>query len=234
MDLLHYVRAVRRRVRSAITCFGSFGSLEPVNLGFGHGKGTPIDRVYIGTFLKSHAQDIAGRVLEIGDNEYTIKFGGNRVQHSDVLTYASDDPNHIVGRLESCPQIADNTYDCIILTQTLHYIFDMPAAVAELYRILKPGGTVLCTVPGLSQISRWDMDRWGDRWRLSTLAMRELFEHSLFGEGSVEVSSYGNVHTAVAFIEGVVAEKIKPSKLMFTDPDYQILVCGRVQKKDRP
>lgn len=231
MDISRYIRALRRRIRGRFTYFGSFRALEPVNLGFGYGKGTPIDRVYIEHFLSAHASDIHGRVLEIGDNEYTLRFGEPHVAKSDILTYESNDPAHIVGRLESCPEIANDTYDCIVLTQTLHYIYEMDKAVEEIFRILKPGGVLLCTVPGLSQVSRWDMDRWGDRWRLTTLSMRELFERSSFGGKLLTVSSYGNVVAAVAFIEGVVAEKLKQKELFFNDADYQILVCARVVKQ---
>jgi hypothetical protein len=34
---------------------------------------------------------------------------------------------------------------------------------------LKPGGVLLATVSGISQISRYDMYRWGDYWRFTTL-----------------------------------------------------------------
>ncbi len=116
-----------------------------------------------------------------------------------------------------------------MITQTLHYVFDMFAAVRELHRILAPGGTVLCTVPGLSQISRWDMDRWGDRWRLTSLSARELFG-TAFDAGAVDVATYGNALAGLCFIEGIPAERITPRELDVNDPDYQILVAIAAQK----
>ena len=105
----------------------------------------------------------------------------------------------------------------------------MAAAVRELHRILAPGGTVLCTVPGLSQISRWDMDRWGDRWRLTSLSARELFELA-FEPQAVDVATFGNALSALCFIEGIPAEKITPRELDVVDPDYQILVAVSARK----
>ena len=49
---------------------------------------------------------------------------------------------------------------------------------------------MLATVPGISQISRYDMDRWGDFWRFTTLSMRRLFEQS-FAPADVAVTSRG-------------------------------------------
>jgi hypothetical protein len=43
-----------------------------------------LDRYYIEAFLGRHAADIRGRTLEIGDDTYTLRFGG-RVTQSDVL-----------------------------------------------------------------------------------------------------------------------------------------------------
>ena len=43
-------------------------------------------------FLGAHAADIRGRVLEIGDADYTRKFGGARVTAIDVLNVDDGDP----------------------------------------------------------------------------------------------------------------------------------------------
>ena len=44
---------------------------------FGFDRGTPIDRYYIESFLSTHASDIRGHVLEVADNTYTRRFGGD-------------------------------------------------------------------------------------------------------------------------------------------------------------
>jgi len=226
----HYITALQRRLRSRFILFGTLRHTEPVNPGFGYGKGTPIDRYYIDRFLDAHASAISGRVLEVGDREYTQRFGSG-VTASEVLHFEpGSDVATIVGDLSACPQIPDCSFDCIVLTQTLHYVFDMASAVRELSRMLAPGGTVLCTVPGLSQISRWDMERWGDRWRLTSLSARELFELA-FDPSEVEVLTFGNALAGLCLVEGIPAERIKTRELEVNDPDYQVLVAIAARKQ---
>ncbi|MGA7670628.1 MAG: glycosyltransferase, partial [Nitrolancea sp.] len=138
--------------------FGTLRRLTPVSLSFGFDRGLPIDRYYIERFLSRHVDDVRGRLLEIGDATYTRKFGGSRVDQSDVLHVHDGNPHAtVVGDLATADHISSDTFDCIILTQTLHLIYELPAAVRTIQRILKPGGVVLATVPGISQISN---DEW--------------------------------------------------------------------------
>src|SRR5688572_4646021 len=69
--------------------FGDFRHVLPIGANFGYDRGTPIDRFFIEDFLASHAVHIRGRVLEIGDNEYTLRFGKDNVSHSEVLNYTA-------------------------------------------------------------------------------------------------------------------------------------------------
>ena len=105
-------------------------------------------------------------------------------------------------------------------------------AVAELHRILAPGGHVLCTVPGISQISRYDMDRWGDRWRLTSLSATELFS-TAFEPEDVSVTTYGNVLACVCFLEGIVTERLRPRELDHHDEEYQLIVAVDAVKAGR-
>src|SRR5262249_31544196 len=140
--------------------------LQPIRPAFGVGHGQCIDRYYIETFLNQYATDIQGHVLEIAENTYTHRFGGQRVCHSDVLHVTPGHPRAtITADLTCADHIQSETFDCIILTQTLQFIYDVRAVLCTLYRILKPGGVLLATFPGISQIARYDMEHWGEYWR---------------------------------------------------------------------
>src|SRR5215210_7162112 len=54
--------------------FGSLRRVTPLSRYFGFDRGLPIDRYYIENFLARQAEDIHGRVLEIGDNSYTQRY----------------------------------------------------------------------------------------------------------------------------------------------------------------
>ena len=211
--------------------FGSLRRLTPMSRRFGWDRGgLPIDRYYIERFLEGCAADIAGHVLEVRDDAYTRKFGGDRVVRADVIHPTTDnDKATIVADLTSAEHVPGNSFDCIVLTQVLPFIFDVQAAVRTLYRILRPGGVVLATMPGISGIVRYDMDRWGDYWRFTSLSARRIFECTFPGS-DVQVQAQGNVLAATAFLQGLSSRELRPDELDYHDPDYEVLISGRAVK----
>jgi SAM-dependent methyltransferase len=208
---------------------GQMRRLQPFNRDFGMSRGTAIDRYYIGAFLENYRADIKGRVLEIGDNTYTRHYGSD-VTQSDVLHAVAGNPiATIVGDLASGMGLPDDSFDCIILTQTLQVIYDMPAVAATLHRILKPDGVALITANGIGQISRYDMDRWGEFWRLTTASAERLFS-THFTKENLDIQAYGNVLTASAYLYGLAAEDLSSRELSYHDPDYQMLITIRARK----
>ena len=211
--------------------FGSLRRLTPIGGSFGKNRGLPVDRFYIERFLADNAASIRGHVLEIGGAEYTARFGGDRVTKTDVLHVESGNPQAtIVADLSARDaHIPSDTFDCVILTQTLPVIYDVKAAVRTVHRILRSGGVVLATSGGISQISRWDMDRWGHYWSFTTLSARRLFEE-LFSPGQVTVRAYGNVLAATAFLQGLAAHELRDEELTYCDPDYEVLIGIKATK----
>ena len=204
--------------------------LTPVSRSFGFDRGQPVDRYYIEAFLQHHSADIRGRVLEIGDPGYTRRFGGDRVTCSDVLHVEPGNPYAtLVGDLATGQGVPHETFDCMILTQTLFMIYDVHGAVAHAYAALKPGGVLLATLPGISQIVRYDMDRWGDYWRFTTRSAHQLFTE-VFPAGCVTVETHGNVLAAIAFLHGLAASELLPEELDYRDDDYQLLITVRAIK----
>jgi hypothetical protein len=210
--------------------WGSLRRPTPVSRLFGFDRGQSIDRYYIEGFLARQAADIHCHVLEIADAAYTTKFGGDRVTRSDVLHVVEGNPQAtIVGNLETGEGIPEDTFDCMILTQTLPFIYDVKAALAQCRRALRSEGVLLATFPGISQISRHDMDRWGDYWRFTDLSARRLFEEA-FPPAHLTVATHGNVLAAVAYLHGLAAQELKSAELDVVDPDYQVSITVRAVK----
>lgn len=218
-----------RRPRVGRVRFGDLRRTEPISREFGYDRGLPVDRHYLEGFLERHAADIRGRVLEVGGNEYTRRFGGAAVTRSDVLHVDENNTAAtIIGDLAAAPHIPESSFDCIILTQTLQLIFDLHAAVDTLHRILVPGGILLATVPGITQN---DNDEWAQQWYWSftDLSVRRLFE-ARFPCNHVETESWGNVLTSTAFLHGLAVEELDPPELGIRDPQYPLLITLRARK----
>jgi SAM-dependent methyltransferase len=194
---------------------------------FGADRGKPIDRWYIERFLAAHASDVRGRVLEVAESTYTGWYGGDRVLSSEVLYAAAGNPDAtIVGDLTTGAGLPQARFDCFICTQTLQVIYDVRAAVAGTRALLAPGGVLLASVPGISQISREDMRDWGDWWRFTARSAERLFGE-VYGHDNVEVERHGNVVAAAAFLYGMAAEEIDPRELERSDPDFHFLMTVR-------
>jgi len=227
------MRLIRRAVRKIKVkrYYLSLNNIAPVSSTFGFDRGTPIDRLYIEHFLMNRNVDIKGKVLEVAESTYTKKFGIN-VDVSQILHFdKSNSQATIVGDLSAPQDLPEGVADCFICTQTLNFIFDVQSAIIGCYKLLSDGGVFLGTVAGLSQISRYDMDRWGDHWRFTDLSIKKMFEE-VFGEGHVEVHVYGNALAATAFIQGLAVEEM-PSvkKLMQVDENYQLIIGIKAIKK---
>jgi SAM-dependent methyltransferase len=211
--------------------FGSFRRLTPISPIFAIDRGLPIERYYIEKFLSANRKDVRGRVLEMGDDSYTRKFGGDRVQKTDVMNVVPSPKATIVADLVCADQVPADAFDCIIFTQTLQMIYDMRAALKHLHRILKPGGVLLLTSHGISKVGRrLGRDKWGEYWRITTQSAERLFVET-FPHADVEVGSYGNVLTAMCALHGLAAEELSPRELDHVDPDFEVIVTVRAVKR---
>lgn len=110
---VHKMSEIYTRIKRALWPINLRGlaRLHPISRLFGYDRGQPIDRYYIENFLLQHKSDVHGRVLEIGDNTYTKKFGGTRVDQSDVLHAVEGNPSAtIVADLAQADNIPQTTY----------------------------------------------------------------------------------------------------------------------------
>ena len=214
--------------------WGDLRRTSPFSTSFGYDRGGPVDRYYIGGFLEKHASHIRGRVLEIGDNQYILLFGNGKVTQSDILHIDGKNAKAtIIGDLVDLQQVAGASFDCIILTQTLHLIFDFEAALETCYRILAEEGVLLLTVPGITNI---DQGEWGKTWYWSftVTSIRRLMT-GIFGGKNIHVEGYGNILSATAFLYGMGAEEISTREKDSHDPHYPVIVAAMGTKRgNRP
>lgn len=234
-SLLRSGRAAARRgsiLVNGVTDWSVLRRLQPHRANFGFHYGTSIDRYYIERFLAAHAECIRGRVAEIGGDEYTRRFGGVRVEGCEVLDLDEHNPKRTIGLdLAQTASVPPNQFDCVLCLQTLFEIYDHAAAVASLHKMLKPNGVLLASLPGISQRVRGRMlgGAGTDCWRYTADSASRLLAAS-FGEANVEISTYGNVLTATALLQGLVERELTREELEFHDPDYEVLIAVKAVK----
>lgn len=214
--------------------FGSLRRTTPIAPMWPPRFGRPIDRHYIDRFLAAEAACIRGDVLEVGDIDYTDRFGGpNVVSRSSLHAPVGAGPGATyVADLVDAPELPDAAFDCIILPQTLLFIYDVAAAVATLHRILRPGGVALVTVPGITQSVPDDKEQWGQYWSFTDDSLRRLFG-DVFGPDQIEIASHGNVLAAVGFLHGLVVDDLRRRHLDVNDPAYPLILTVKARRSSQ-
>ena len=204
-----------------------FFRATPVHRAWGYQQGTPLDRPFIEHFVRTHAGDLHGRILEVKSAEYSASFAQPGAQ-VDILDI---DPGNtgatVIDDLQTAATIADATYDCVVLTQVLQFIPDLGRALATVARILRPGGVLLATVPGVTQTGPPTDGAF--LWSFSAEGMRHLLSAD-FEPRSVLIGSHGNAGLAASFLMGLTTAEVPPSLYAPQDPEYPVVVTARAVK----
>ena len=201
---------------------------EPYSRHFGHEFGTPIDRYYIEKFLGDNKHVICGDVMEIGDDTYIRRFGHDIT--NKMILHVNGWNGAIKGNLATGEGIEEGMVDCLICTQTIQMIFDIESAMSNIYKLLKPNGTALITIHGISQVSIGDYNNWGEYWRITSKTMQEMASRVGFKNEGIKVESYGNIKTVMCHIYGMCQEQLLEEDFMYNDNQFPLVVTAVLRK----
>jgi SAM-dependent methyltransferase len=225
-----FKQAVRAAMRRLVPAQSAYAQTQPLSRAFGMERGQPIDRYYIDAFIEANRSFIRGVTLEVAEPKYSAAYR-DQLQSIEILHVTPGAKNAtIIGDLTQADSLPREVADCFICTQTYNFIFDVMAAVRGSAQLLKPGGVLLASVSGISQLSRYDSERWGDFWRFTPQSTRKLLEPA-FEHASIRVQSYGNVLAAKALMDGLSVEDLSSKDLLDRhDPDYPVVIGFCAQK----
>lgn len=224
-----------RRARNAIfrgvapADWGNLYRLTPFSDAYGLDRGESMDRPYIDSFIDSHSSDIRGAVLEVRDDRYTKRYGGERVESSTILDIDPSNPDaNLIADLGAAGSLPKEAFDCLILTQTLQLVRELPVALMNSWSSLRPGGCLLLSMPSICRLDpTWGPE--GDYWRYTSAGMRHLLETAL-NPAEMEIEAFGNLLVSVAFLFGLSYGEIDPADHQISDPSFPIVVCARASK----
>ena len=162
-------------------------------------------RAPLATWLRSEAARAATdlgryRVLDVGcgPKPYFPFFEPHAAEYVgvDVANATAE----LEGTVESLP-VPDASYDVVLCTQVLEHSEDPRRAVAELRRVLAPGGRVLASTHGV-QVYHPNPD---DYWRWTHVGLERLFQEN--GDwASVTVTPASGTAACVGMVVGIYAD----------------------------
>ena len=85
-------------------------------------------------------------------NLFPRTFGCDLAEEAVALCVSRGLKRVLVADVNHLPFRSD-TFDCVLVTQVLPFIFDVRAAFRTAHRILAPGGVLLATTPGICRIA---------------------------------------------------------------------------------
>ena len=216
------LRSAKRRALLAAT-----GPHRPISGHWGYDRGQPIDRWYIEAFLDANRVDVRGDVLEVKSDSYVRRYGANLGEVHVLDVDAANSAATVIGDLGGDRPLPAASLDCFVLTQTLQYVWDLRAAIANAHEMLRPGGVFLITVPAVARVSsELDFD---DLWRFTADSMRRLLAPP-FGKGDVSIVSRGNLVAANAFLAGLAASELSARELNDDDERFPVVIAARAQR----
>lgn len=117
-------------------------------------------------------------------------------------------------------------YDAVICALLLQRVYDLESAVKRMWRLLKPSGVIVATLPAVTTTQGPNEN---DFWRFTATSARRLFELQ-FSSDSIEVQSLGNVLTSIGALHGVPAGDFSQRELDTVGPQHPVLIGVKATK----
>ena len=205
--------------------WGNLRRTTPFSATYGFERGLPIDRYYLAKFMAAHRQLITGDVLEIQNSSYTERYGHDLTRADSFDMEPRFTPTYLCDFAHCERVIPSDSYDCLLLQNTLTHFRELDLCLAQALRVVRPGGTILASAAGLLPLTG-DVP---DYWRMSPHGWRERLGAAWPGS-TIEVAGHGNCLAAVAAQLGLAVGELTDAELDVNDPRYPVLttVCCRI------
>ena len=132
------------------------------------------------SFIKSESNDIQGKILDIGCGEkpYAHLFSCTEYIGIDIETTEKYHEKHKTDLFYNGVDLPfeNNSFDSIVCFEVLEHVFEPEKMIHEMFRVLKPGGSILLTTPFI-----WNEHEIPyDYGRYSYFGLKDLFKKNGF------------------------------------------------------
>lgn len=164
-------------------------------------------------FLAPRLAHVQGSILDVGCGEMPFR----ALLGPDVTYVGIDVPSANAFGMMQHPEIIafdgthipfpDAFFNCVLCTEVLEHVEEYAPLIAEMARVLKPGGRLLVTVPFAARVHHAPYDF----YRFTRFRLQTLFK----GFGAVEISERGDDLAVIANKLIVVAVRLVRPLLSF-------------------
>lgn len=130
----------------------------------------------------------------------------------------------MVGDASDPSTFEPESFDVIMAFNVLEHCKKPWRVLANVHRWLKPGGVAIVQVPMAQTVHRTPVDC----YRILPDGLAALFEDAGFSESTV--SSFGNMRSCVASLQGLSTEDLPVECLLDVDERYPVITCGHARK----
>jgi len=191
--MLDKMRSARRTIDSEIAGANQRKYLSPAF----YGQFLAVRRAFQ-RYLFGAVMDLGCGVMpyrELLPERVTLYHGLDRFPLSDEVS--------LVGDIQNLAMISSESYDSVVCLEVLEHVPEPAAALAEIARILRPGGILVLSVPHLSRLHEVPLDF----YRYTEYGLRHLLNK--YGLEVIEIQDRGGLftflgHQASTFLLGVV------------------------------
>jgi SAM-dependent methyltransferase len=157
----------------------------------------------VGRWLARQAPVVHGRLLDLGCGNQPYLPWYEPLVKEVVAVDAAPLPGVVVADLTGPLPFENDSFDTVLCTQVLEHVPDAELAMAEIARVLRPGGHALLTVPFLYPTHEMPYDF----WRYTHLGLESLVTRH--GLAATELSAQGGplllaTHYAVLAVSGAL------------------------------
>lgn len=129
------------------------------------------DRYLLKQQIKKFGHYITGKTLDIGAGDFSRYKKFFKTDEYLKMDINNADNLDIVGSADNIP-LADNFCDSVVSTQVFEHLKNPFKAADEIFRILKPGGICLLTIPQWNELH----EEPNDYYRYTKFGIMEIFE----------------------------------------------------------